>query len=63
MDLRLSMPKALQQVDSGKFLRNSGFDYKPVLQDKQVQGERIDLNSYKQYIKWWVWPQQNGFID
>eukprot|EP00347_Sterkiella_histriomuscorum_P021970 403332137 len=51
MDLRLSMPKGLQQVDSGKILKNSGFDLKPLLHEKEVNGERLDLNSYKKYIK------------
>ena len=45
------MPKAVQQIDSGKILKNSAFDHKPMLQEKEVQGERLDLNSYKKYLK------------
>ncbi|CDW72970.1 UNKNOWN [Stylonychia lemnae] len=49
LDLRLSMPKVLQETNSGKVIKNSGFDHKPLIIERQNSGDRIDLNSYQKY--------------
>ena len=44
--MRLSIPKVLSQGGKGKYLRNSGFHYATAVKERELSGERNDLNNY-----------------